>query len=250
MRKEENQMPMTRRIPELGGITTQQEAFCQAIAKDPIEDRNAAALAAGYKQKNAKVQACYLMKDPVIQNRIKEIRRQILAESGYSPDMIKPLIMKQLVGQATTDLTEVVEVIYPDDERRKKAIEQHQSCDGQYLLDFGQPLVYVRPTDEWTPEQKAAVKTIEPTKDGLKVTMYDKMTAIKVLADMAGLTKSDLNLNLSVTDSISEARQRALESIGITDPTDSDADSDSEPATKAPETDNQIEIDYDPDVYD
>jgi hypothetical protein len=245
-------MPCSKRIPELN-LTTQQEIFCQAIAKDPIENRQAAAIAAGYKEKHAKRHGYRLMQNPAIQNRVKEIRRQILAESNYSPEMIKPLIMKQLVGQATTDLTEVVDIIYPDDERRKRAIEQHQACDGQYLIDFGQPLVYVKPTDEWTPEQKAAVKTIEPTRDGLKVVMYDKLTAIKVLADMAGLTKSDLNLNLSVTDSINEARQRALESVGISDiltdlSTESGSGSDS--ATKAPETDNQIEIDYDPDVYD
>jgi hypothetical protein len=150
-----------------------------------------------------------------IKRRIKELQQEALEEAGYNIDDLRLLIMRKLTGIALTDLSDIVEVIYPDDARRQEALNQMAETDGgQGILDFGDPMLYIKPTKDWTPAERAAVKSIQfSRKDGIIVEIEDKQSALRLLADIAGLTKSaDLNLNLSVTESLLDARQRALNS--------------------------------------
>jgi hypothetical protein len=72
-----------------------------------------------------------------------------------------------------------------------------ENCvDGQYLLDFGEPLIYIKPTSEWTPEERSAVKSIQfSKKEGIKVEMSDKLGALRLLSDIAGLSKQSVEIS-------------------------------------------------------
>jgi hypothetical protein len=150
------------------------------------------------------------MKYPHVMRRIKEVEREALEEAGYSVEALKLLIMRQLAAQATVDAGDIVHIVYADDERRKAALAQIADANGgQGVIDFGAPLVYVRPSAEWTAEERAAVKGIRPTKEGIEIVMHDKQGALKALAEITGIVKSGVDVNLSIADGIEEARQRA-----------------------------------------
>jgi hypothetical protein len=152
------------------------------------------------------------MKNPNILRRIKELEREALEEAGYSLEALKLLIMRQLTAHATVDASDLVHIVYENDARRQAALEQLADANGgQTLIDFGDPLVYVKPTHEWTPEERAAVKGIKPTKEGIEIVMHDKQGALKALAEIAGLVKTDMNVSLSIADGIEEARSRAAQ---------------------------------------
>jgi hypothetical protein len=122
--------------------------------------------------------------------------------------------MRKLVDRVTTNISDIQQLIYENDARRKEALEQiAKTTDGQYLLDFGQALLYTKPTSEWTQAQRSLVKAFKQTKDvGIEIIPYDQQIDMRLLADLTGLTKTnDVNLNLSVTESLSEARLRVTE---------------------------------------
>ena len=176
-------------------LTAKQEKFCQLLVDDPHRNQTKAAIAAGYSKKSARQQASENMTNPDIRQRIKELEREAIESSGYSIESLRPLVMRQLVGQMTTDVSDIVEVVYEDDERRKEALKQMADANGgQSVLDFGQVVTYVKPTSEWTPEERAAVKGIKWTKEGLQIETYDKQTAARLIADIAGMTKQSVEI--------------------------------------------------------
>jgi hypothetical protein len=193
-------------------LTPLEEAFCQAYVSDPKRIGTNAALTAGYAPKSAFVQASNILRRPKVIQRIKELEREALEAAGYTPDALRPVIMRRLVGLATTDLADVAQVIYPDDAKRQAALDQLTDRQGgQIPIDFGEPILYVKPTSEWTPEERAAIKGLKSTKEGLQVELHDHLAAVKLLAEIVGLAPAaDLNVNLSVTDSLAEARERAF----------------------------------------
>jgi hypothetical protein len=145
-----------------------------------------------------------------IKRRIKELYQEALEEAGYSIEEMKLLIMRKLTGIVLTDTADIARVVYADDERRKAALAQLADANGgQGVIDFGAPMVYIRPTAEWTPDERAAVKSIAMDKYGIRVETYDKTTALKTLAEITGIVRSGVDVNLSIADGIEEARQRA-----------------------------------------
>ncbi|MDR2175485.1 MAG: terminase small subunit [Synergistaceae bacterium] len=191
-------------------LNSRQERYCQEYTADPKRNQTRAAVRAGYSEKSARINASILMKNPNILRRIKELEREALEEAGYSIEALKPLIMRQLAAQATVDASDLAHVVYKDDERRRAALEQIAEANGgQGSIDFGEPLIYIKPTSEWTAEERAAVKAIRPTKEGIEIVMHDKQGALKALAEITGIVKSGVDVTLSISDSIAEARRRA-----------------------------------------
>jgi phage terminase small subunit len=195
-------------------LNAQQERFCVEYVNDPKRNQTQAAIRAGYSPRSASVQGSRLLSNVKAQQRIKELQIEALEDAGYSVDTIRLLIMRKLTGIVMTDAADIAQVIYADDNKRQEALTQLQDMNGgQGIIDFGQPMIYIKPTHEWTLQQRAAVKGLEPTKEGIKIVMEDKQPAMRLLSDIVGLTKAnDLNLNLSITESLTEARQRASES--------------------------------------
>lgn len=198
-------------------LKEKRERFCQEY----VIDRNGtqAAIRAGYAAKGAHVEASRLMKDVYVSRRIKELEREALEAAGYSPETMRAYIIRQALAHVSVDATDVAEIVYPDDQKRLYALEEMaKENGGQYYLDFGEPVVYLKPTKEYSPDERAAVKGIKQTrtKEGvvIDVQMHDKHAALKLLADIAGITKADVSVNLSVVDAIAEARARAAEAAG------------------------------------
>jgi phage terminase small subunit len=197
-----------------GKLSGRQERFCAEYINDLKRNQRQAALRAGYSDKGAAVEASRMLKNPNILRRIKELEREALEEAGYSLDSLRLMVMRELVSQATTNVSEIVSVVYAGDEQRQAAIAQMIDANGgQGIMDFGEAMMYIKPTSEWTPEQRAAVRSIEQTKEGIKLGTYDKLAALRLLTDITGLTKADVNVNLSVTECLTEARQRVMAGV-------------------------------------
>ena len=176
-------------------LSARRERFCVEYIKDYIGTR--AAIRAGYSEKGASVEASRLLRNASVLRRVKELERAALQEAGYSPESLRSFIIRQMIAQASVDASDITEVVYMDNEKRTAAlVEMAEGNGGQYFLDFGDPVVYIKPTSEFTPEERAAVKGVKQTrtKEGvtIEVQMYDKQAALKALADIAGLTKQPL----------------------------------------------------------
>jgi hypothetical protein len=181
-------------------LNARQERFCQEYASDPKRNQTRAAVRAGYSDKSARINASVLMKNPNIRERIRELQREALEEAGYSPEALRPVIMRELLALAFTNAADVVEVVHVDDERRARALAQTADLDGgQYSLDFGDPLILIKSTRDWTPQERAAVKSVRQTrtKEGVSVEvgMYDKAAALKALAEIVGLSKQAVEVS-------------------------------------------------------
>ncbi|MDR2137446.1 MAG: terminase small subunit [Synergistaceae bacterium] len=178
------------------GLSPQQENFCQLYVNDPKRNGTKAAIGAGNSEKTASVLASENLTKPKVLQRIKQLEREALEEAGYSPDALRPVILRRLVGMATTDLAEIAQVVYRDDAKRQEALEQMaESAEGQYMLDFGEPVVYIKPTSEWSLEERAAVKSIKTSKGEIQVEIHDQQAALKMLADIVGLTKQSVEIS-------------------------------------------------------
>ena len=191
-------------MAELEGrqLDGRQERFCVEYVKDPKRNQARAAIRAGYSEDSAYNQGCRLMKYDYILRRVKELEREALEEAGYSVESLRAFIIRQMIAHASVDASDISEVVYADNEKRTAALEKLAECNnGQYFLDFGDPVVYIKPTSEWTAEERAAVKCIKQTrtKEGisLEVQMYDKQAALKALADIAGISKQNLDVALA-----------------------------------------------------
>ena len=191
-------------------LERRQEKFCVELVSDPKRNQTQAAIRAGYSERSARITASQLMKDPKIITRIKELEREAIEECGYSAEAIRTDAMRKIHGIASTDLSDIAHVVYENDERRKAALAQMaESNNGQFLLDFGDALLYIKPTDEWTMEQRAAIKSIKMGKGGIEIEQYDKLAAYRILLE-AFKTGADVNINLNITDALNEARQRTI----------------------------------------
>lgn len=196
-------------------LKPQQEAFCQAYVADPRRNGTRAAIAAKYGEKGAHVQASRMLRDPKIQARIREIEQEALQEAGYERDMLKTVVMREIANIAFSRITDVVHISPGrDDPKREEVLRAIAGLNGgQYPLDFGG--VLVAPTMYMPDEIKSAIKSIKVRTDkgrfvGIDVDMHDKHTALKILAEVAGITKGDAaEVNIYLADELQRARQRA-----------------------------------------
>lgn len=187
-----------------------QERFCVEYVNDPKRNATQAAIRAGYSEKAARVQASENLTKPNILQRIKELEREALEEAGYSADSLRPLIMRQLASIANADISDIVQVVYANDAKRKLALAQMADANGgQHVIDFGAPLLYIKPSSEMSQDERSAIRSIRRYKGELTVEMHDKQSALRLLADIVGLSKAaELNVNVSIADSIEAARAR------------------------------------------
>ncbi|GHT01154.1 hypothetical protein AGMMS50276_28610 [Synergistales bacterium] len=177
-------------------LSAMQEAFCAAYVADPKRNGTRAALAAGYSKKSARILSSQVLTNINVQKRIKELEREALSEAGFTPESIRAFAIRQLVAIAATDMADIAEVVYEDDARRAAAVAQRaNNKDGQLPLDFGGALVYIKPTSEWTAEERTYVKKIGMGKEGIQIEPQDKLAALRLLADIAGITKQSVEVS-------------------------------------------------------
>lgn len=191
-------------------LSALEERFCQHYTADLKRNGTQAAIKAGYSEKTSYSQASRLLKRVEIRERLRELEREAAHAAVDNPDELRKHVYRQLVSLATSDITDVVKVVLPEDPAYQDALDQDaEENGGQYGLPFGDPMVYVRPTDSLPSEVTAAIKTIRRTKDGVVVEMHGKDPALRILSEATGIIKGgDLTVNVSIADRIQAARER------------------------------------------
>ena len=179
------------------GLTPKEEAFCQLYTSDMKRNATKAAIGAGYSPKTAGVIASQNLKKLKISNRIKDLYIEAMENTGYSAEEVRLLVMRKLTSMVMADLPDIIKVVYADEEKRQFALDQLADAnDGQRLLDFGEPVTYIKPTSEWSPGERAAVKSIQFShKEGIKIELSDKLSAMRLLSDITGLTKQSVEIS-------------------------------------------------------
>ncbi|MCJ8165462.1 terminase small subunit [Pontibacter sp. E15-1] len=146
-------------------LSKKKDRFCLEHIKD--QNATAAATRAGYSKKTARVQGSRLLKEPEVQERLGELQKQIMLESGVQ---VKAVV-EELAKVAFTNLSEVL-----------------ASSAG----------LQVKPFEELTASQLASIAEISETvnKYGTtrKVKMHSKLQALDMLMRHLGgyVTASDL----------------------------------------------------------
>lgn len=195
-------------------LNDRQERFCQAYVFECRGNGTEAAIRAGYSEnrKSAGEHASRLSRNVKIRARIAELKKERLAASGWDRDMLKDVCIEELVGMATARLTDFVN-ISPDKDapNREAVLKELAACHGgQTLLDFGDMLI--TPTHALTDDEAGALKSVKQGKFGMEIEMYDRIAAIKLLAEIAGFKEADTSVSVNVSPSLilqqAEARRR------------------------------------------
>ena len=227
------------------GLNAMQERFCLEYAADAKSNATRAAVTSGYSAKTAYSQASRLLKSVEVKARIRELRQQALLESGFDKESLRVAVMRELTRIGFSDVTDVVQISPAKKDSTKKdsngddevlSAKEDSNRDevlsalaaqngGQRMLDFGHTLV--SPTPCLSQDVTAAIKGIKLNtgKDGIvvgiEVDMYDKLQALKLLAEVAGVTKGDaVEVTVNVGDELENARRRAR---GVMTEADSEA---------------------------
>lgn len=152
----------------MADFTDKQKQFC----KEYVVDLNAtqAALRAGYSEKTARQIGQRLLTKVDIQAEIQRLKKLRASKVEVTADFV----LKQLVDIATTNITDVVNVI-----NRPISMEDGSVINVPYLA--------VKNTEELTEAQKSAIASIKQGKNGLEIKMHDKVTTLKLIGDHLGM---------------------------------------------------------------
>lgn len=145
------------RVPEfvdsdIRGITARQVAFCREYMVDFSAGK--AALRAGYKQPG--IAYALLKREP-----IKMYIKKLMTVHLYSMGVTKERVLVELARIAFGDIRD--------------------------LLEYNNHTVVLKDSREIDGGAAAMIKSINMTKDGVKITLHDKMNALDKLADHLGL---------------------------------------------------------------
>lgn len=199
-------------------LKEQQERFCREYVSMERPNGTRAAISAGYSEKTACEQASRLLRSVKVKERIKELRREALIESGYDKEKIRESIMRKLTAILETNVTDVIHVS-PDenDPERKQVLNDLAELNGgQRMIDFGDTLIV--PTTAMTEETSAAIKSIKVTPASKKqptpsvdIDMHDSIAAARLLAEIVGLKQADVQVTINLSDDLDTARKRTDE---------------------------------------
>ncbi len=96
-------------------LKAQEEKFCQIYTADIKRNGTKAAIEAGYSEKGASVQASRMLRRANIIARVRELEREAAHAAVDNPDELRKFVYRQLVSLATSDITDVVRVVLPED---------------------------------------------------------------------------------------------------------------------------------------
>lgn len=191
-------------------LSEKQERFCELYVGECCGNGTEAAVRAGYTENRrsaAEIARQNLRKLDIV-SRIKDLRREALACSGYDKEKVKELIVRRMVAAVDTSLTDVVHISASSDgPERQAALDAIAAANGgQRVLDFGD-VIFV-PTVGLTEEAGSAIKRLNyspasrkfPAK--LDVEMMDPIAAAKLLAEVVGLKDADSTVNVSLSPTV------------------------------------------------
>lgn len=180
-------------------ITPKQEKFSNIY----VETGNASeAYRGAYNCKTAKpesinVSACKLLADPKIKQRVKELQRKLAIRSDIDKD------------EAVEILTNICRV-NPLDYVSIEAEQEIEPKDtGDTIMSLSQKVV-VKDLTQLSKEQQKCIKSITPTKFGLKIEFESKINAIDRLSKMLGwdspVQVQTSSVNVEVLEKYSETK--------------------------------------------
>lgn len=170
-----------------GKVTLREEEFCRQYVV--LRNGTRAALAAGYAEGSAAVQASRLLKKDKVLRRIAELEAEWRADSNISREQIIAELKAIAFSNIQDDLM-------PTD------------MDPQHYLPFGEEVIRALPA---RPRYvTAAIESVRVTKAGeVEVRRHNKVAALAKLAEILGLTAPvDVNVNVNVAEGLADARER------------------------------------------
>ena len=147
-------------------LTTRQQCFVSEYLVDL--NITAAALRAGYSERTAAQVGYQLMQKPAVQEAIHKAMDDRAKRTGVTQDKVVAELAK-IAFSSGADFAQVVTLKPREDDRP------------------GVQLVELVDTDRLTPDQKAAISSMEETKFGIKVSTYDKVRALELLGRHLGM---------------------------------------------------------------
>ena len=162
-------------MDEHKALTDKQEQFCLEY----LTDLNAtqAAIRAGYSENTANEQGSRMLAKVNVQRRIAELQ----AERAERLQIQHDDILRELASIAFASPAHYMDVVQVD----------------------GTSRILVKPTAEWTEQQKAAVISIKNTPNGVEIRLSDKVKALELLGKHLGMfnrKELDVAVNQSAMD--------------------------------------------------
>lgn len=159
-------------MDENKALTDKQEQFCLEY----LTDLNAtqAAIRAGYSENTANEQGSRMLAKVNVQRRIAELQ----AERAERLQIQQDDILRELASIAFASPAHYMDVVQID----------------------GTSRILVKPTAEWTEQQKAAVTSIKNTPNGVEIRLSDKVKALELLGKHLGMFNRK-ELDVAVTQS-------------------------------------------------
>ena len=159
-------------MDENKALTDKQEQFCLEY----LTDLNAtqAAIRAGYSENTANEQGSRMLAKVNVQRRIAELQ----AERAERLQIQHDDILRELASIAFASPAHYMDVVQVD----------------------GTSRILVKPTAEWTEQQKAAVISIKNTPNGVEIRLSDKVKALELLGKHLGMFNRK-ELDVAVTQS-------------------------------------------------
>lgn len=159
-------------MDENKALTDKQEQFCLEY----LTDLNAtqAAIRAGYSENTANEQGSRMLAKVNVQKRIAELQ----AERAERLQIQQDDILRELASIAFASPAHYMDVVQVD----------------------GTSRILVKPTAEWTEQQKAAVTSIKNTPNGVEIRLSDKVKALELLGKHLGMFNRK-ELDVAITQS-------------------------------------------------
>lgn len=173
-------------------MTPKQRIF----ALEYLVDRNAkqAAIRAGYSAKTAEQLGYQLLQVPSVRELVDAATAEKAAELGVTRERV----IQELATIGFSSMSDVadwgereVAIGYDADGKRLSAAE---IGDAAVVHRERAPYLNLRDRDELTPEARAAVSEVSLTKDGFKIKLHDKVTALEKLGRHLGMFAQDINI--------------------------------------------------------
>ena len=181
-------------------LSPKEEEFCQQYFH--LRNGRRAAIEAGYSEKRAGATACELRAKRNIQERLSELEKEWRESSEVSREQV----IAELKAIAFSNIA---------DDLLDSSAENAEPEEG--YLPFGQEVLRQLPRKpRYVTASIASIKC--SAKGEIEIKRYDKNSALGKLAEIMGLTKpQDVNVNLSISDALNEARERGERSevVGI-----------------------------------
>lgn len=155
-------------------LTAKQSRFVEAYLLEPNGTK--AALAAGYSQSGAAVEASRLLSHPKVVAELERRRSHLSVKSGVTPERV----MAELAKIGFSDIRQVIEW-------RSHVTQLDEDEDGEPRLNVANE-VTIKDSSELTPEVAASIAEVSQTKDGaLKIKMHDKLGALTKMGQHLGM---------------------------------------------------------------